>query len=78
MAKFMAKYWQAIVAVVLLSGAGCCHDCGCWDWCSWRHDNRSQLRLDEGPPPLPVTPPANTAAPVVPRTPTGAYGGTGQ
>ena len=76
----MAKRWRAVVAVVLLAGVGCCNECGCRDrWGCGRGWNRSQMRLDEGPPPLPSapSPPAGVVPPVGPRAPAGTYGGTG-
>jgi hypothetical protein len=74
----MAKRWLVLVAVVLLSGAGCCHDCGCCDWCPWRSDRPlPPPRFEDRPPPSPYGPPAGDVAPPVgPRAPTGAYGGS--
>ncbi len=73
----MSKCVKAIIAVVLLNGAGCCHNDGC---CGWWHD-RSSYEVNEKPP-LPVQPQSNltqpAGQPVTPRAPTGAYGGTGQ
>ena len=73
----MAKYWRGTIAALVLSGTGCCHNCGCCD--SWNaHDKRPPMRLDEGPPPMPVrTPSSEVIPPVGPRPGIGAYGGSG-
>jgi hypothetical protein len=72
----MAKVWRVVVAAVLLSGTGCCHTCGCCDWGSWWRDRPQKMRLDEGPPPLPVPAAGGTTVPNGTRSPTGAYGGS--
>jgi hypothetical protein len=78
----MAKFWRTIIASVLLSaaGTGCCSDCGCCDLRSWwRGDQPTPppAQYQNAPPPT-TLPAGNVTAPVTPRSPTGAYGGTGQ
>lgn len=74
----MAKCWRMIVAAAVLSGSGCCHNCGCCD--SWNaRDDQPPLRLNEGPPPLgipPRAPAGDPIPPVGPRPGVGAYGGS--
>ena len=77
----MSKCVRAIVAVMLLNGAGCCHECGsCCDWGGWWRD-RSLYQNNQVQPanvPVQAAPVQPALPPPVSRTPIGAYGGTGQ
>lgn len=75
----MAKCWRMIVAAAVLSGAGCCHNCGCCDCWSGRADRPPPQHFNEGPQPLGVPPRApagDPIPPVGPRPGLGAYGGS--
>lgn len=72
----MLNYWRAIVAALLLSSAGCCHNCGCCDTNTWG-SGRPPAQINEGPLPVQHQAPATVGAPPAgPRGGTGAYGGS--